>query len=72
LNSDDSDSFLIVLAPIALGGALMLAAYRRFRFGELLEHRVSFRRRRAGAAASGDLWRAWGDLSRELTRGGKR
>src|SRR3989304_58238 len=45
LASDDSDSFLIVLVPIAVGGALMLAAYRRFRFGELLEHRVSFRRR---------------------------
>ena len=71
LNSDDSDSFLIVLVPIALGGALMLAAYRRFRFGELLEHRVSFRRRRAGAATLGEPWRAWGDLTRELTGGRK-
>jgi hypothetical protein len=71
-NSDDSDSFLLVLVPIAFGGALMLAAYRRFRFGELLEHRVSFRRRRAGAASLGDPWRTWGDLSRELTGGGKR
>jgi DNA-directed RNA polymerase subunit RPC12/RpoP len=72
LTSDDSDSFLIVLVPIALGGALMLAAYRRFRFGELLEHRVSFRRRRAGASSLDDPWRTWGDLSRELTGGGRR
>ncbi|HLE22673.1 MAG TPA: hypothetical protein VI701_00040 [Anaerolineales bacterium] len=72
LASDDSDSFLIVLVPIAVGGALMLAAYRRFRFGELLEHRVSFRRRRAGASILGDPWRTWGDLSRELTGGRRR
>jgi DNA-directed RNA polymerase subunit RPC12/RpoP len=71
-SSDDSDSFLIVLVPIALGGALMLAAYRRFRFGELLEHRVTFRRRRTGAATLGDPWRTWGDLSRELMGGGKK
>lgn len=70
-NSDDSDSFLIVLAPIALGGALMLAAYRRFRFGELLEHRVTFRRKRAETSALGDL-RMWGELTRELTGAGKR
>jgi DNA-directed RNA polymerase subunit RPC12/RpoP len=72
-SSDDSDSFLIVLVPMALGGGLMLAAYRRFRFGELLEHRVSFRRRRRpGAATLGDPWRVWGDLSRELMGGGKK
>lgn len=70
-NSDDSDSFLIVLVPIALGGALMLAAYRRFRFGELLEHRVTFRRKRAETSSLGDL-RMWGELTRELTGGGKR
>ena len=70
LRSDDSDSFLIVLVPLAVGGALMWTAYRRFRFGELLEHRVSFRRRR-GPAAMGDPWRTWGELTRELTGGGK-
>jgi hypothetical protein len=69
--SDDSDSFLIVLIPIALGGTLMLAAYRRFRFGELLEHRVSFRRRRTGASPIGDPWKTWGNLSRELLGGAK-
>jgi hypothetical protein len=69
LGSDDSDSFWIVLVPIAVGGALMLSAYRRFRFGELLEHRVSFRRRTSRASTSGDTWRAWSDLSRELMGG---
>jgi DNA-directed RNA polymerase subunit RPC12/RpoP len=71
LNSDDSDSALIVLVPLAVGSALMLTAYRRFRFGELLEHRVSFRRRRQ-ANAMGDPWRAWGEITRELTGGGRR
>jgi hypothetical protein len=70
--SEDSDSFLLVLVPIAIGGALMLSAYRRFRFGELLEHRVSFRRRGRRPSTSGDAWRAWSDLSRELMGGGGR
>jgi hypothetical protein len=70
-HSDNSDSFLIVLVPLALGGALMLAAYRRFRFGELLERRVTFRRRRASASSLGEPWRDWADLSRELLGGGK-
>jgi DNA-directed RNA polymerase subunit RPC12/RpoP len=46
MNSDDSDSAGLLLVPLALGGVIMLAAYRRFRFGELLEHRVTFRRKR--------------------------
>jgi hypothetical protein len=72
LGSEDSDSFLIVLIPIALGGVLMLSAYRRFRFGELLEHRKSFRRRTRAPSTSGDTWRAWSELSRELMSGGGR
>jgi hypothetical protein len=39
LNSDDSDSILLVLLPLALGAGLMLWAYRRFRYGELVEFR---------------------------------
>jgi hypothetical protein len=70
--SNDSDSFLIVLLPIALGAALMLTAYRRFRFGEMLEHRVSFRRRRSGASPLDQPWRQWQDLSRQWIEGGRR
>jgi len=72
LGSEDSDSILILLVPIALGGALMLTAYRRFRFGELLEHRVSSRRRRGGSESLEDAWRVWGELSRDLGGGGRR
>jgi len=65
--SDNSDSILIVLGPLALGGALMLWAYRRFRFGELLEKRVTFRRRRAASVAN--PLRAWSDLTQQMGRG---
>lgn len=36
-NSDDSDGFAILLLPIVLGIALVVAGYRRFRFGEEVE-----------------------------------
>jgi hypothetical protein len=68
--SHDSNAFLAVLVPIALGGSLMLAAYRRFRFGELLERRVTFRRRKPGGLNAS--LRAWGELSRELMETSRR
>ena len=43
LNSSDSDSLAIVVIPMVIGAALMLAAYRRFRYGELIEHRLRLR-----------------------------
>ena len=66
MNSEDSDSVGLLCVPLALGGVLMLAAYRRFRFGELLEHRVTFRRHRPSPSVLGDQLRAWADLSREF------
>ena len=66
MNSDDSDSAGLLCVPLALGGAIMLAAYRRFRFGELLERRMTFRRKRPSPSVLGDQLRAWGELSREF------
>jgi len=39
LDSSDSDSLALVILPLVIGVGLMLAAYRRFRYGELIEHR---------------------------------
>jgi hypothetical protein len=47
LRSDDSDSLFFVVLPLVLGVALMLWAYRRFRYGELVEFRPHTRRRPA-------------------------
>jgi hypothetical protein len=43
-NSSDSDSLAILILPVVIGVALMLAAYRRFRYGELIEQRQRLRR----------------------------
>jgi len=67
LNSDDGDSAALLVLPLVLGGAVMLAAYRRFRFGELLVHRVTFRRKRPPRAVLGDPLRAWVELGKEFT-----
>jgi len=69
--SDDSDSAALLCVPVAVGGFLMLTAYRRFRFGELLEHRLSFRRKRRATPSLGDPLRVWSELSGELA-GSKR
>jgi hypothetical protein len=69
MNSDDSDSAGLLLVPLALGGVIMLAAYRRFRFGELLEHRVTFRRKRHAPSDLAGQLRVWADLSREFSGG---
>ncbi|OGT28816.1 MAG: hypothetical protein A2Z17_01420 [Gammaproteobacteria bacterium RBG_16_66_13] len=47
LSSDDSDSLLLAVLPLALGVAMMSWAYRRFRYGELVEFRIRGRRRPA-------------------------
>ncbi len=36
-NSDDGDSFALLLLPIAIGAGLIAAGYRRFRYGEEVE-----------------------------------
>ncbi len=66
-SSDDSDSAALLCLPVALGGVIMLAAYRRFRFGEQLEQRVTFRRRRPSPSVLGDQLRAWVEFSEEVT-----
>jgi hypothetical protein len=67
-NSSDSDSIGLLCVPLALGGSLMLAAYRRFRFGEMLERRVRFRKKKSGPSLLGEPFKAWGELSREMIR----
>lgn len=64
--SDDSDAVGLLCLPVILGGVVLLAAYRRFRFGELLEHRLSFRRKRREPSALTGSLRVWGDLSQEF------
>ena len=39
-HSDSDSSLLFILAPLAIGAGLMLAAYRAFRYGEQVEHRA--------------------------------
>lgn len=70
--SEDSDSLGLVCIPIALGMTIMVAAYRRFRFGEMLERRVSFRKKRKAPALFGDPLKAWATLSNEMTRSSRR
>ncbi len=46
LNQSNGDnSFLFLFAPLVVGAALMWAAYRRFRYGEQIEHRAASARR---------------------------
>ena len=71
IHSDDSDSAALLCLPPVLGGAIMLAAYRRFRFGELLERRMTFRRKRPSPSSAGGQLRVWGELSREFLGDGK-
>ena len=71
IHSDDSDSAALLCLPPVLGGAIMLAAYRRFRFGELLERRMAFRRKRPSPSSAGGQLRVWGELSREFLGDGK-
>jgi len=71
INADDSDSAVLLCLPPVLGGAIMLAAYRRFRFGELLERRMTFRRKRPPPSSLGGQLRVWGELSREFMGDGK-
>ncbi len=69
--SEDSDSVGLLCLPVILGGVVLLAAYRRFRFGELLEHRFSFRRKRRDTSAVTGSLRAWRDLSKEFVGSGR-
>jgi hypothetical protein len=39
-NSDDGDSFALLLLPLGLGAALIAGGYRLFRWGEEIEHRA--------------------------------
>jgi hypothetical protein len=40
MNSSDSDSLILAVLPLLIGVTLMVAAYRRFRYGELVESRL--------------------------------
>lgn len=65
-SSEDSDGIALVCLPLVLGVTIMAAAYRRFRFGEMLERRVSFRRKRKSPELFGETLKAWASLSEDL------
>lgn len=70
--SEDSDSAGLLCIPLVLGTTIMVAAYRRFRFGEMLERRVSFRRKRKPPSLLGETLKVWTSLSDQMTKSVRR
>lgn len=52
LSHSNDDSILFLLAPLLAGAGLMFASYRRFRYGEQVEHRARRARRSKGSRSS--------------------